>query len=602
MGVGDREDVDALAAQLRSWTAIDPDPETRAEAESLLADLANAVDAAGIGELTSRIRDAFDGRLAFGTAGLRARLGAGPLRMNRVVIAQISAGFAEYLLGAQAVEMNRTPEDRTGTAQTRPSVVIGFDGRRKSDVFARDAAEILAGAGLSVTLFPDPIPTPLLSFAVRHLGATAGLMVTASHNPPEDNGVKVFLDAGAQVTSPADHEIASAVAEAAERAFSELPRSRDFGIAPAAITQEYIRQTSEAISAGRPLASSSQRRSAQPTVVYTAMHGVGGDISRAVFAAAGLPDVISVAEQDRPDCDFPTLPYPNPEERGALDRAYALAKDHGAHFVLAQDPDADRLALAAPHPDEPGGYRRLSGNELGLLLGWRIAERVGESGSTQGSTQSSTAALATTIVSSPALGAVARAYGLAHVETLPGFKWIARVPGLVFGYEEALGYLTTPHLTGDKDGVSAAAEVLALACELHAEGRTVWELLDLASERFGHFASAQVVVRTERTSETENISRRIREDPPADFDGIAVTRVRDFERPGHAPTPANVLAFDLEDGSRVMIRPSGTEPKLKIYLDAFSAIGSAQDRRAAAAATLGRLEGAVRRYLEGVTQ
>ncbi len=346
----------------------------------------------------------------------------------------------------------------------------------------------------------------------------------------------------------------------------------------------------------------------EPTVVYTAMHGVGADIARAVFAAAALPRVIPVPEQDQPDGTFPTLDYPNPEEPGALDLAFALARGVNASYVLAHDPDADRLALAASHPGEPSGYRRLTGNELGLLLGWRAAERnlkgraVSDRGGVGSDAASETATLANTIVSSPALGAVARAYGLQHVETLPGFKWVARVPSLIFGYEEALGYLTTPEIVGDKDGISAAADALTLMGELHAEGRTLWQLLDRASEQFGHFASAQVVIRCGRMAEVEALSVWVRANPPAEFGGTTIARVRDYQEPGLAPVSANVLAYDLADGSRVMIRPSGTEPKLKVYLDAFCDVGSAEDRRGVTNQTLIDLEAAVRSYLERATQ
>ncbi|MCB1273291.1 MAG: phospho-sugar mutase, partial [Leucobacter sp.] len=288
------------------------------------------------------------------------------------------------------------------------------------------------------------------------------------------------------------------------------------------------------------------------------------------------------------------------EEPGALDLAYALAEECGAPYVLANDPDADRLALAARHPASPNGYRQLNGNELGLLLGQRAAEQ--ELLTAAREQRKPTGALASTLVSSPALGALARHYGLAHAETLPGFKWVARVPGLIFGYEESIGYLTTPAVVGDKDGVSAAAEALAMLRDLHAAGRTVWQELDALSERIGLYASAQIVVRRERMAEAETLAERIRAHPPTGFGGIAVTRARDFRSPGLAPAPTNLLAYDLADGSRVMIRPSGTEPKLKIYLDAFSEAGSVAERRAQTSAALAAIEAAARDYLTGAEQ
>jgi phosphomannomutase len=567
--------------RVRAWIADDPDPVTRAEAETLLR-LAESGDA----DAEARLRDAFDGRLVFGTAGLRAEQGAGPMRMNRVVVAQTSAGLAAYLL------------QRAEAGGERPSAVVGYDARVNSDVFARDVAEVLAGAGVRVVLFPEPAPTPVTAFAVRHLDASAGVMVTASHNPPRDNGYKAFLggaDGGGQLVPPADREISERIEEAARTLFADLPRSSDYEVAGPELVDAYVTAAAEIMRARARAGSGSL--GAEPLVaVYTAMHGVGASVTRRLLAAAGLPEVVAVAEQDRPDGAFPTVEFPNPEEPEALDLAYRTARDCGAQLVIAHDPDADRLAVAAPHPDSVGGYRRLSGNELGLLLGWRAAEREHTAALREG--RAVRGALANTIVSSPSLRAVAEAYGLEHVETLSGSKWLARVPGLLFGFEEALGYLVAPGLVPDKDGVMAAAEVLALANELHAQGRTIWQLLDEASERFGHFASAQVAVRCGKRAEVEALAARVRERPPTGFGAAAVREARDLLTPGAAAVPADVLAYDLEGGSRVMIRPSGTEPKLKVYLDAFCDEGSAADRRAAAAAELEGIEAAVRAYLE----
>lgn len=589
--MADDSGTDALLAEARAWAGIDPDPETRAEVETLLRRAEAGDSDAGV-----ELRESFGGRLRFGTAGLRARLGAGPRRMNRLVVAQSSAGFAAFL----------RKRAEHAEAQSPPAVVVGYDARVNSDVFARDAAEVLAGAGLAVTLLPEPLPTPVTAFAVRHLGAAAGVMITASHNPPGDNGYKVYLGGehgGAQLVSPHDREITGHI----ERVLAEdgplPPRDTGYRVAGPEILDAYVAATagasrrsgSGATRHGGSGASAGSDAAATPIVVYTAMHGVGARTARRVFAEAGLPEVVPVAEQDLPDGGFPTVRYPNPEEPDALDLAFALARERGADYVLAHDPDADRLALAAPHPEAAEGYRRLSGNELGLLLGWRAAERERLAAGREGRTPRGT--LANTIVSSPALGAVARAYGLDHAETLPGFKWVARVPELLFGFEEALGYLTDPDVLGDKDGVSAGAEALALACELHAAGRTIWQLLDEASERFGYFASAQIVLRRDRIADVEALSARIRERPPVEFAGIDVVRVRDFRTSGLAPAKANILAYDLADGSRVMIRPSGTEPKLKVYLDASSEAASAAEGRADTEAVLGEIESAVRVYL-----
>lgn len=570
--------LDALARAVREWIEADPDPATRAEAAELLA-----AAETGDGEAAARLRDAFDGRLAFGTAGLRAELGAGPRRMNRVVVAQSSAGFAAFLLGRAA----------RGETADPPTAVIGYDTRANSEVFARDTAEVLAGAGIEVTLFPSPVPTPVTAFAVRFLGASAGVMITASHNPPRDNGYKVYLgdaDGGSQIVPPSDREIAALIEEAARRPLAGLPRSAAYRLAGPEIERSYVERTAAAVRAG----CAGRGAGADPPpldVVYTALHGVGAASARRVLAAAGLPAVISVPEQEQPDGSFPTLAFPNPEEPAALELAYRLAAERGAGLVIAHDPDADRLGVAALHPAE-GGFRRLTGNEIGLLLGWRAAERARAEG--RGGV------LANTIVSSPALGAVARSYGLEHVETLSGSKWLSRIPGLIFGFEEALGYLVHPDVVGDKDGIAAAAEMLALARECRAEGRTLWELLDEASLAFGRFSSRQIVVRYGRTAEAREASERARNRPPAAFGRHRVERVRDFREPGLAAVTANVLAYDLDDGSRVMIRPSGTEPKLKVYIDAFSDSGSAADRRAATDRALDGIEAAARAYLDGL--
>lgn len=587
--------LDDLIAQAEAWAELDIDPQTRSAALNLVA-LARTGSESSIDEL----RDAFSGRLAFGTAGLRGKIGPGPRRMNRVVVSQTSAGFAAYLHERAAA----------GACATPPSVVIGYDGRVNSDVFARDAAEVMAAAGIAVTLLPVAGPTPLTAFAVRELGVSAGIMVTASHNPPQDNGYKVYLgdaDAGSQIVPPVDAEIAACIERAAAAGpVGELPRSNAYRTAGGEVADRYVALTASAVLAGLP-----QEPEAPGTavgfdedlkIVYTAMHGVGADIARRVFTATGLPAVHPVAEQDRPDGAFPTVAFPNPEEHGALDLAFRDAEALGAELVVAHDPDADRLAIAAPapgaNPGDAGGYRRLSGNELGLLLGWRAAERERVRAELAGVEPSG--ALACTIVSSPALRAVADAYGLDYAETLSGFKWVSRVPDLIFGFEEAIGYLTHPAVVRDKDGISASADAIAMARECKASGRTLWSLLDEASERFGHFASAQVTLRLESMAAASALSKRVRQNPPEEFAGVAVAKVQDLLEPGLAEVPADVLRFDLVDGSRIMMRPSGTEPKLKVYLDTFSDSGTAAERRAEAEAALSRVEAAVRALFEGL--
>ncbi|WP_125098302.1 phospho-sugar mutase [Leucobacter chromiireducens] len=575
-------DPEPLLAAASAWAEQDPDGATRDETLRLVSRVRDG-DAAALVELTA----AFDGRLAFGTAGLRGPLGAGPLRMNRVVVSQTSAGFAAFLLDRAA---------RGETAQP-PSIVIGYDGRVNSDVFARDAAEIMAGAGLRVFLFPTPGPTPLTAFAVRHLGVSAGVMVTASHNPPRDNGYKVYLgdaDAGSQIVPPVDDEIAGRIAEIAARPLGELPRSSEYTVLGAAVADAYVADTAAALLAGFPRDAAGTGAAGSGTdlrIVYTAMHGVGSELARRVFSAAALPSVTVVPEQDRPDGAFPTVAFPNPEEPGALDLAFRVARAVDAELIVAHDPDADRLAIALPDASASEGYRRLTGNELGLLLGWRAAERERVRAELLGT--EATGALACTIVSSPALRAVAAEYGLDYAETLSGFKWVSRVPGLIFGFEEALGYLTHPAIVRDKDGISASADAIAMVRELAAAGRTVWDLLDEAGERFGHFASTQITLRLDSMAAASALAARIREHPPREFGGVAVTTVQDLLVPGLAEVPADVLRFDLADGARVMIRPSGTEPKLKVYLDTFSAEGSAAERREAAQRALDALTAAL---------
>lgn len=574
-----------LASQVREWIAADPDEATRREATTLLA-AAESSDA----DALTRLQSAFAGRLAFGTAGLRAELGCGPARMNRVVVSQTSAGFAAFLLARAA----------RGETSNPPSIVIGYDGRINSDVFARDTAEIMAGAGIKVTLLPGPLPTPVTAFAVRELGASAGVMVTASHNPPRDNGYKVYLgdaDAGSQIIPPIDGEIAAEIARVACLPFNSLPRSSDYTLAGYELRDAYVDQVAAAILDGLPKSDEAPLGAGTDLrIAYTAMHGVGADTAQRVFDRIGLPSITPVPEQHEPDGLFPTVSFPNPEEPGALDLAMRTAREIDADLIVAHDPDADRLAIALPDAEAEGGYRRLTGNELGLLLGWRAAERERVRAAKAG--EPASGALANTIVSSPALSAVARDYGINYEETLSGFKWVSRVPGLIFGFEEAIGYLTHPQVVRDKDGILASADAIAMARECKAAGKTVWQLLDEASMRFGHFASSQVVVRLASVAEVIDLAEWVRANPPTALGGVPVAKVIDL---ANSEVPANVLTYELENGSRVMIRPSGTEPKLKVYIDTFADQGSLQDRRTAAVDALSAVETALNDYLSGAS-
>ena len=529
----------------RAWMAQDPDAVTREELSELLARVED-----GDTEAAADLEDRFSTRLAFGTAGLRGTLGAGSNRMNRVLVAQAAAGFAAYLL------------ERSGGEA--PTVVVGYDGRRNSDVFARDSVEIFAGAGLNAILLPRLLPTPVLAFAVRHLGADAGVMVTASHNPPDDNGYKVYLggdDQGAQIVSPADAEIAAHIQRIADEGnITTLPRSVGYANAPESVVEAYVSAT--AAVAPAPAAAEGVNW------VYTAMHGVGWETVSRVLTEAGYPQPTVVEAQIHPDGRFPTVAFPNPEESGAMDLSFETARAVDAELVIANDPDADRLAVAIPDADSEDGWRRLTGNEIGLLLGWRAARLAAEgSGSGIGGDAGAPASLACSLVSSPGLQAVAEHYGLEFHSTLTGFKWISRAPGIVFGFEEALGYLVNPTTVRDKDGISAAVALLGMASEARAQGRTVADLLQEFRETFGAFASDQISVRVSDVSEIAGIMAALRAQPPGAVGEIAVSRIDDLLLGVDGLPPGDVLRLWLDDGSRLIVRPSGTEPKLKLYLD-----------------------------------
>jgi phosphomannomutase len=526
---------DAVTTAARDWLAQDPDPETRAELTALL-DRAAAGDATASADLADR----FDGRLAFGTAGLRGELGAGPQRMNRVLVAQAAAGLAAYL------------REKAAPGRT-PLVVVGYDGRRNSDVFARDSAEIFAGADFDAVLLPRLLPTPVLAFAVRALGADAGVMVTASHNPPNDNGYKVYLggaDDGSQIVPPADGQIAAHIERvAASGPVGELPRSLAYRTAPESVIDDYVAATA-ALAPAAPGTDGLRW-------VYTAMHGVGAETFRRIVAAAGYPQPIVVAEQIDPDPAFPTVAFPNPEEPGAMDLAFETARREGADLVIANDPDADRLAVAVPDAATEGGWRRLTGNQVGLLLGWRAARLASDSDGV----------LACSLVSSPGLEAVAAHYGLGFRATLTGFKWISRAPGLVYGFEEALGYLVNPETVRDKDGISAAVAILGLVADARAEGRTLGDLLTEFDETFGFYASDQISVRVDDVSTITRIMTALRAQHPTRIGETEVARVEDLIQGSDELPPGDVLRLVLQDGGRLIVRPSGTEPKLKLYLD-----------------------------------
>jgi len=514
-------DLLALLETARAWLAEDPDPATRAELEAIIAKAKGGdVDA------QADLADRFAGTLQFGTAGLRGALGAGPNRMNRVVVLRAAAGLAAYLR-------------RSGA--TGP-VVIGYDARHNSDVFARDTAAVMTGAGIEALLLPHPLPTPVLAFAIRDRGAAAGVMVTASHNPPQDNGYKVYLGDGSQIVPPADADIAAQIA--AVGALSTIPRGDGGTVLGDDLAGRYLARVSALADTCGPRA---------VTTVHTALHGVGSDLALRAIRLAGFPEPIPVAEQAQPDPDFPTVAFPNPEEPGAIDLALTKAAEVGADLVIANDPDADRCAVAVPTRE--GGWRMLRGDEVGALLADHLL-RTGVQGT-----------YACSIVSSSLLGKQAAAYGQPFVETLTGFKWIGRLEGLAFGYEEALGYCVDPTVVKDKDGISAAVRVVELAALLKAAGRTLLDRLDEIALAHGLHATDQLSVRVTELSAIGAAMERLRSTPPTSLGGAEVASAEDLTAGTDTLPPTDGLRYHLADGARVIVRPSGTEPKLKCYLE-----------------------------------
>ncbi|MGA2925796.1 MAG: phospho-sugar mutase [Solirubrobacteraceae bacterium] len=562
-----RPDGGGLVEVVEAWIADDPDPRCRAELRALL-------DADAHGELADRFR----GSLRFGTAGLRGPLGAGPSRMNVATVRRASAGLAAYLAAAVP-----------GAAGA--GVVVGYDARHGSERFADETARVISGSGLRVLRLPGRLPTPVLAFAVRHLGCAAGVMITASHNPRQDNGYKVFLGDGAQIVPPADNQISAAIDKVwplAEVPLGDLGEPVGGGI-----VGDYL----EAITAALPAT-----KARDIEVVYTPLHGVGRDVLLAAFERAGFPAPRVVRLQGDPDPDFPTVPKPNPEEAGALDLAIAEARTIGADLVLANDPDADRLAIAIPSAGQPGGWRVLRGDELGVLLGDFLLSRTADRGH---------ALVVTTVVSSSLLGRLAHAAGAQYVETLTGFKWImhdsAACPDgcFLFGYEEALGYAVN-NVVRDKDGISAALLVAGIAAEAKRLGRTIADRLDDVACRFGLHATDQFFLELPGEAGEQRISQlmaALRSSPPSELLGLAVTEVDDAAAGTRRTAdgrvvnldlpPADVLVWRAGECARVVVRPSGTEAKLKVYLEIVHPVGELGDVVAAknlAASDLRRLK------------
>ena len=565
----------AVIAAAHTWIAADVDAADQAELTALIGmacgtktDGSLDADAAA-----AELADRFSGTLQFGTAGLRGVMAAGPNRMCRAVVIKAAAGLGNYLASA--------------LSGARPRVVIGFDARHHSAQFAADSAAVLTAQGAEVLLMPSALPTPVLSFATRHLDADAGVMVTASHNPAKDNGYKVYLggrvvtDAGqgAQIVPPYDALIAAQIA--AIPAANEVPRAESgWQVLGPGIVDDYV----AACVALRDDAPRDVR------IVTTSLHGVGGEVLTRVLREAGFDAVVPVAEQLQPDPDFPTVAFPNPEEKGAIDLALAAAHRVGADIVIANDPDADRCAAAILDPRLPAdvapfGWRMLHGDEVGALLGEAVAASAGGQG-----------VLANSVVSSRLLSQIAVHYGLAHATTLTGFKWIARTPGLVFGYEEALGYCVDPGVVRDKDGISASVLLAQMANRLKAEGRGVVDQLDDLARRHGLYLTDQLSARFTDLSGIPAAMARLRAQPPSELGGSPVVDVYDLSEGKDGLPPTDGVRLLTSDGTRVIVRPSGTEPKVKCYLEVVRPVApdaSFDDltaARAAARATLDALK------------
>jgi phosphomannomutase len=512
-----------LMVTAQAWLDQDPDPETRSELQELITnnDLAS---------LESR----FSNRLEFGTAGLRGELGAGPNRMNRVLVAQTALAIANFLKQHRIDYL-----DSTGSL----SVVIGFDGRVNSDVFALDSAKIIAGSGIKVSLFDSPVPTPVVAFTGRALRSSAAIVVTASHNPPKDNGYKVFLggaNGGSQLVPPQDSEIASQIDRvAANLKFSEIPQSNDFEIIGQPEIDDYVKRAAELI----PTEDSKRK---DLLISYTAMHGVGYRVIKDLLDRTGFL-FQSVKKQQEPDGSFPTVAFPNPEEKGAMDLSFETASAFGSDLILANDPDADRLAVGIK---DAGGYRMLTGDEVGLILADRMA------------TLGKATVIANSLVSLD-MSPLARHYDLEYQQTLTGFKWISKVPNLSYGYEEALGYCVDPEFTPDKDGITAALMIADLASDLKASGSNLGEYLVELAGRFGHQKTGQVSIRVTDLGIIKKIMAAVRQSPPTDLIGEAC-EIEDLALGINFPATDGVIL--KSENARVVIRPSGTEPKLKCYL------------------------------------
>ena len=510
----------SLVGEVQAWITDDPDPSTASQLQQWL-DTNNEAE----------LRASFNGFLQFGTAGLRGPIRPGPSGMNRAVVGRTAAGIVAYMK-----ERNLT------------SVIIGRDARHGSEDYTFETAEIMSGAGMKVFVLPRPLPTPVLAFATNELGCDVGIMVTASHNPPQDNGYKVYLGGtvdgieyrGSQIVSPTDVSIAHKIAGITS--LKQQPRGKEWTVLGEEIIEKYIDRTASLATKPGSL-----------RIVYTAMHGVGTETLQRVFQKAGFASPILVEAQAAPDPDFPTVAFPNPEEPGAIDLALETARSFDADLVIANDPDADRCAAAVKDPVT--GWRMLRGDELGAILGESIARKT------------TTGIFANSIVSSSILKKIAEHYQLDFKETLTGFKWLAKIKGLTFGYEEALGYAVDAKTVNDKDGISAAITLAQIATDLAADGKTLLDLLDEIWARHGFHATEQISIRLSDLSKVGVILGGLRNNPPQNIAGRVVASIDDLAAPTDGLPPTDGLRIWLDGGVRIIIRPSGTEAKMKCYIE-----------------------------------
>jgi phosphomannomutase len=510
-----------LNQEVTEWIKHDPDPKTAKQLQQWL-------DQNNLEKLTA----AFNGFLQFGTAGLRGPIGPGPSCMNRAVVSRAAAGIAAFM-----------------KKHNLQSVVIGRDARHGSAEFAKDSAEILAGAGYKTYVLPRELPTPVLAFAVNKLKADVGIMVTASHNPAIDNGYKVYLGGvvsgvnyhGSQIISPIDSEISEFISKA------DLKPNRitTYETVSESVIADYIKSVAAICQTPNQL-----------KIVYTALHGVGAETFLKVFNSAGFSNLIVVKEQEKPDPDFPTTPFPNPEEAGAIDLAIEYAKREGADLVIANDPDADRCAIAINDPDQ--GWRMLRGDEVGAVVGKYLIER----------DRINNGAYANSLVSSSLLSKMAKKAGIEFHETLTGFKWISKISNLTFGYEEALGYCVDAKSVNDKDGISVGLLIAQIAGELRDGGISLADYLNLIGDEYGFHKTDQISIRVTDLSIIQSLLNMVAANPPASLAGSALISAEDLSKSKTMATPG--IRCYYNDGIRIIIRPSGTEPKLKCYIEVVS--------------------------------